>query len=124
MPGRLYLTLQNGQTVSSAFVMDTPGRTFAVEVPSNGTAASVGVQFTTTSGVGVFSALQRMDGSGAAFSIHSGNGPAFGVLPGCPTPWGRLALSAAPTSVISFSLKSNSNFLHAARTAPVPRPAS
>lgn len=103
MPGRVYLTVQNGQSVSSAFVMDTAGRTFAVEVPSNGVAASVAIQFTATSG-GTFSTLQRMDGSGVAFSIHSGNGPALGIIPTCPTPWGRLVLSAAPSAVMSFSL--------------------
>lgn len=104
MPGRVYLTVASGALVSSQFVMDTPGRTFAVEVPSNGTAASIGVQFTTTSGGGIFSTLQRMDGSGMSFAAHSGTGPAFGIIPVCPTPWGRIFLSAAPSTVMSYSL--------------------
>src|SRR6266849_5832416 len=105
----LVVTVNSGQTVSSAFTLPRGERAFAIECPSNGVACSVQVAFTSTSGTAPFNVLQRDDSSGVALSVHSGGGNAVGVVRTPVSPWGRIVLSAAPSAVMSYQLTELAN---------------
>jgi hypothetical protein len=104
----LVVTLNSGQTVSSAFTLPRGERAFAIECPSNGTACGVQVAFSSTSGTPPFNVLQRDDGSGA-LAVHSGGGNAVGIVFTPPFPWGRIVLSAAPSAVMSYQITELAN---------------
>jgi hypothetical protein len=90
--------------VTSAFTVDRPTRTVAVFVGSYGTTARVFVQFATSSGGSDWATMQRFDGSGAEFTVFSGNGsPAVAIF--CPpTPFGRLCVSSAQLTTLSCAV--------------------
>jgi hypothetical protein len=103
MPGPVYLTIANGQTVSSAFTLERSDRCLVIEVPSYGTAASLLVHFTATSGTAPFSPPFRRDGAGAPHTVFSGTAGGWGsVYP--MTPYGRLVLGASQSAVMTFTL--------------------
>lgn len=91
--------------VSTAFTLERPDRPLVVEVPSLTAGGEVRPQFSATSG-GPFWTLQRPDGSGLPYAVHSGAGPAIGVIDGSPTPWGRFSLTGSVTLISTFTLYS------------------
>ena len=102
MPDPIYLTVGTGAAPSAPFTLERPQLSMVVAVPSL-TASDVRPQFGTTSGGG-FATLVRPDGSGLPFSIHSGTGPAVGMIERPPTPWGRLNVVASQTEVRTFTI--------------------
>lgn len=98
-----YLTVGTSTpTVSQAFTLDHPDRDLVVEVPSLTSGGELRPQFSSTSG-GPFWTLQRYDGTGIPFAVHSGVGPAIGMfLP--PTPWGRFAFTGSVTLISTLTL--------------------
>jgi hypothetical protein len=100
-PGVISVQVLSGQTVSSAFCLPR-GDSPIVIVGSNGTAASLSVQFSTTSGGPAWYTLTKLVGDGAAHSCYSGTGAAVAIVPHPATPYGRLSLSAAPSDVVSY----------------------
>lgn len=89
-------------SVSQAFTLNRADRRLIVEVPSLTAGGELRPQFSATSG-GPFWTLQRSDGSGAPFSVHSGSGPAIGaVVP--PTPWGRFSFTGSVTVISTLTL--------------------
>ena len=98
-----YVVVASGQTVSGAFALERPDRPFAVEVPSLAGGNGVIPQFSSTSG-GPFFNLQRDDGSGAPYAVHSGPGPAYGIIRHCPSPWGRFSFTGSPGDVRTLTL--------------------
>lgn len=103
MADEVYSTVSSGQAVSGAFSLERPDRTFAVQVPSLSAATQVQLQFGATSG-GPFFALQRPDGSGLPFTVYSGAGPGFGIVPYVPTPWGQISLTGSQSDTRTFTL--------------------
>lgn len=103
-PGPIFVTVANAQTVSSAFVLPRGDRPLVIVCPSNGTAAQVQLQFTTTSGTAPFGTSARVDGSGLLFNVFSGAGDAWGYHPAPPSPYGRVSLSAAPSAVMTYTI--------------------
>src|SRR5437870_4749198 len=95
-----YLTVASGSSVSSQFSLARADHAVALEVPS-GTSGSTGLQFTTSSGGTTWLTLSRLDGSGLAWSACSGasSGCVAAVL-FAPSPWARVSLSAATTTVL------------------------
>ena len=104
MSDPLYITVGTGAAPSAAFTLERPQFPTVIAVPSL-TASDVRWQFATTSG-GAFADLARSDGSALPFSVHSGTGPAIGLLERMPTPWGRLNVVASQTAVRTFTLLS------------------
>jgi hypothetical protein len=105
MANPTFVTVASGQSVSGAFTLERANRPVVVEVPSLSAAAEVRPQFSVTSG-GPFWTVQRLDGSGAPFTVHSGTGPALGVIERVPSPWGRLSLTSSVTVPTTFVLYS------------------
>ena len=103
MSDPIYAVVQSGQTVSGAFALERPHLPLVVHVPSLAAGNAVNPQFSATSG-GPFTTLQKTDGSGAAYSVHSGAGPAFGVIQHPPSPWGRFTFSGSPGDVRTLTL--------------------
>lgn len=103
MADPLYILVASGQTVSGAFTLPRPNLPLVVHVPSLAAGNDVNPQFSATSG-GPFTTLQKTDGSGAAHSVHSGAGPAFGVIQHPPSPWGRFTFSGSPGDVRTLTL--------------------
>jgi hypothetical protein len=99
-----FTTVLSGQFTSVPIALTRADHAFAVECPSNGVAASVGVAFAMTSGTPPFQALQRSDGSGLAWTVHSGGGGAVGIVPQAPSPWLRIVLGAAPSAAMTYSI--------------------
>ncbi len=104
MPAPIYVTVASGQGVSGAFALPYAQRALAVFVPSMNVTGTVAPQFTETSGTAPFVPLQTLDGAGAGYAVHIGTGPAFGIIPVAPTPWGRLALTSSLTGTNTFTL--------------------
>jgi hypothetical protein len=103
--GPYFVTVANGQTVSSAFALARSERGFVVMCPSNGVATSVLLGFTVTSGVGPFAVMQRYDGSGLPFAVASGVGAEVcGYVQAPPSPYARIVLGAAPSAVMTFQI--------------------
>ena len=99
-----YLTVASGFAVSSQFSLARADHALAVEVPS-GVAGGAGLQFTTSSGGTTWLTLSRLDGSGLAWAACSGAaGGCVAALVFAPSPWGRVSLSAATTTVLSFAI--------------------
>jgi hypothetical protein len=73
-------------------------------VPSLSVATRVTVEFTATSGAGLFHPLQRPDGTGLVFTVTSGPGVAVCVLPKLPTSYGRVAFANSQTQVATLTL--------------------
>ena len=92
MPGPVFATIAQSATASTPFALALSHRPVAILVPSLAPASEVRIQFASSS-VGVdFADLARWDGTGAAFSLTSGAGPAWAsVLP--TTPWARVTVS-------------------------------
>lgn len=99
MPAPVFVTVASGQTTSGAFFLEAANRAIAVSVPSLNTGNEVRIQFTATSGMAPFRDLQRTDGTGNPYSVYSGTGPAFGIVPRPPTACGRISLPSASTSL-------------------------
>jgi hypothetical protein len=89
--------------VSAAFALERPNHALVVEVPSLTAGGEVRPQFSSTSG-GPFWTLQRPDGSGLPYAVHSGAGPAIGVIRDIPSPWGRFSLTGSVTLISTFTL--------------------
>ena len=102
--GAIYVSVAAAATVSSAFTLPRADRPVVVFCASNGTAASVQVQFALASGTPPFVTPARVDGSGLPYAVFSGTGDGLGILPAPPTPWGRISLGAAPSSVVTFTI--------------------
>ena len=99
-----YVTVASGFAVSSQFSLARADHALAVEVPS-GVAGGAGLQFTTWSGGTTWLTLSRLDGSGLAWSACSGAaGGCVAAVLFAPTAWGRVALSNATTTVLSFTI--------------------
>ncbi len=98
----IYVIVNTGGVTSGAFALTHPQFPLVVQVPSL-TASEVRPQFSAVSGSG-FSDLMRYDGSGVAFVVHSGAGPAIGVLTRPPSPWGRVSVITSQTAVRTFTL--------------------
>lgn len=103
MPGPIFVTVANGQSVSSAFAIDHPATHISIEVPSFGTGASVNLHFTSTSGGGAFLPLMREDGSALPYAVLSGTGGGWGVVR-YPSPFGRISLGATQSAIMSFTI--------------------
>lgn len=103
MANPLYVTVASGQSVSGAFALERPDRPLVVEIPSLAAATEIRPQFSATSG-GPFYTVMRDDGSGVPFTVHSGGGPAYGVLRQVPSPWGRLTLTGSQSDTRTFTL--------------------
>lgn len=99
----LYVVVASGLTVSGPFTLPRPDLPAVVHIPSLAAGNAVNPQFSATSG-GPFSTLQRPDGSGAVYSVHSGAGPAIGVMRDIPSPWGRFTFSGSPGDVRTLTL--------------------
>lgn len=104
MPDPIFLTVGTATpTVSTAFTLpQAANRRLVVEVPSLTAGGEIRPQFSATSG-GPFWPLQRLDGSGALFTVHSGAGPAIGVITP-PTPFGRFTFTGSVTLVSTLKL--------------------
>lgn len=102
----IVVTIANGQLVSSAFVLQRAERPLILEVPSYA-ALRIDVQYASisTATTSAFGPLSRTDGSGAIWTIWSGDGPGFGVMPRNPTPYARLKAGAAITNTTSFVIR-------------------
>ena len=99
-----YVTVVSGSSVSSQFSLSRADHALAVEVPS-GVAGGAGLQFTTSSGGTTWLTLSRLDGSGLAWAACSGAaGGCVAAVVFAPSPWGRVSLSAATTTVLSFAI--------------------
>ena len=99
-----YLTVASGSSVSSAFGLSRADHAFVLEVPS-GVAGGAGLQFTSSSGGTTWQSLARLDGSGLAWAACSN--AAGGVMAAvlfAPSPWARVSLSVATTTVLSFTI--------------------
>lgn len=105
MSNDVFVIVNSGQSVSAAFALAWPTRPLVVEVPSLNAGAEVRPQFSATSG-GPFWAISRTDGSGLPYAVHSGTGPAVGVIGRPPTPWGRISLTSSVTAPTTFTLYS------------------
>lgn len=101
--GNIYAIVASGQAVSGAFSLERPDRPLIVEIPSLSAATEVRPQFSATSG-GPFWTVQRRDGSGLPYAVHSGVGPAIGIIERVPTPWGRVTLTGSQSDVRTFTL--------------------
>lgn len=98
-----FVTVASGQSISGAFTLAWLTRPLVVAVPSLNAAAEIRPQFSATSG-GPFWMLSRTDGSGLPYTVHSGAGPAIGLIERIPTPWGRLTLTGSQSDVRTFTL--------------------
>jgi hypothetical protein len=83
--------------VSSRFLVPLSDRSLAIHCSSHD-GSGVMVQFLISSGDTQWSTLARMDGTGAAFIVHSGTPAGFGIVPRVPSPWCRILLAAAPST--------------------------
>ena len=102
MAGPYYVVVASGQTVTAAFALDKASKNHVVEVPSLAGGNEVRPQFSSTSG-GPFWTMQRYDGSGLPFAVHSGVGPAIGMF-APPTPWGRFTFTGSPGDVRTLTV--------------------
>lgn len=89
-------------TVSQAFTLNRSDWKMVVEVPSLTAGGELRPQFSITSG-GPFQNLTRLDGTGLPFVVHSGAGPALGVITP-PTPWGRFVSTSSVTLISTITL--------------------
>ena len=96
------VVISSGATTSAGFTWPR-SRPFCIDVPSQ-SAVGVFVEFSQTSGGPAFSRLQRADGTGLDYVVSSGGGNAMGVVLVPATPWARLAVSAAATSPMSYTV--------------------
>lgn len=103
MANPIYVTVASGQSVSGAFALERPDRPLVVGVPSLMVASEVRPQFSQTSG-GPFSTLMRDDGSGFPYAVHSGTGPAYGIIRHIPSPWGQFTLTGSQSDVRTFTV--------------------
>ena len=99
----VYVLVASGQTVSDPFTLPRPDFPFVVHVPSLAAGNDVRPQFSATSG-GPFTTLQKTDGSGAAYSVHSGAGTVISVIRDVPSPFGRFTFSGSPGDVRTLTL--------------------
>lgn len=101
------ITVASGFSVSSAFTLEAPNRGLVLEVPSM-TATAIYVQCAPSLAESLqpsrWFPLQRLDGTGAPWAVHSGAGPAFAVIPYVPTPWCRIVCATAQADVRSFGV--------------------
>lgn len=97
--------INSGQSVSAAFALERADLGLVIEVPSLSAGSEVRPQFSATSG-GAFWTMQRPDGSGSPYAVHSGVGPAIGVIERLPSPWGRVLLTTSVTAPTTFTLYS------------------
>lgn len=95
------IAVPSGTTASSQFVLDGRGSKLAVFVASHAGNGWL-IAFAPQSG-GPFHRLSAGTGTGAAWSIFSGAGPAAGVVPRL-TQWGRLETSSQTTAANSVTL--------------------
>ena len=103
MAGPYYSTVGTATpAVSTGFFIERSERALAIEVPSLTSGGEIRPQFSSTSG-GPFSTLQRRDGSGLPFVVHSGSGPAIGVITP-PTPWGRVSFTGSVTVITTLTV--------------------
>lgn len=105
MSNPVFVIVNSGQSVSGAFTLERANRPLVVEVPSLNAGTEVRPQFSTISG-GPFWTVQRRDGSGLPFTVHSGVGPAIGLIERVPTPWGRFTLTGSQSDVRTLVLYS------------------
>lgn len=98
-----YVVVASGQVNSSPFALERPDASLVVHVPSLAADNEVRPQFGSTSG-GPFSTLTRPDGTGAAYAVHSGAGPALGVIERPPFPWGRFSFTGSPGDVRTLTV--------------------
>lgn len=97
----IYLTVANGQSVSSMAVLPRTDRPFVVYASSVG-AQALTVQFAPSSG-GAFATLCRDDGSGFPWTVVSGSaGWSMPILP--VTPFLRLATAAVVAATTSYMI--------------------
>ena len=89
--------------VSQAFTLNRADRRLVVDVPSLTAGGELRPQFSATSG-GPFWTLQRLDGSGLPFTVHSGAGPAIGMVTP-PTPFGRFVSTSSVTQIATLTLR-------------------
>ena len=103
MGAPLYLSVGTATpTVSQAFTFPFAPRQIVLEVPSLTAGSQITPQFSATSG-GPFWPLQRDDGTGNPFTVHSGAGPAIGAF-APPTPFGRFVLTGSVTVITTLTL--------------------
>ena len=99
----LYTTIGTATpAVSAAFALDRADRDLVIEVPSLSAGGELRPQFSATSG-GPFWTMQRLDGSGLPFAVHSGAGPGIGVFTPV-TPWGRFSFTGSVTVITTLTL--------------------
>jgi hypothetical protein len=101
-PGPINTQVLSGQTVSSAWTLPRADSPICIFASSNGTAASVNIQWALTSGTAPWYTLTKLAGDGSPHSVFSGTGPGVGLVLHPPSPWGRISLSAATTDTVSF----------------------
>jgi len=94
--------IDSGMLTSSAFMLPR-ARPFVVDVPSQSPVALF-CDFSQTSSTAPWSRLQRTDGTGASYCVHSGGGNAVGVVLTPSSPWCRLAVSSGPSAPMSYSV--------------------
>ena len=89
------LTVLSGQLVSSGGTLERSEKAFSVAVPS-GVATSVFVEFATVDSAAPtgFGRLTRWDGTGVPFTVYSGAGPGYGMVPIAPTPFLRIVVTS------------------------------
>lgn len=105
MADPIYILVASGQTVSGPFALARPDLPAVVHIPSLAAGNDVRPQFSATSG-GPFTTLQKTDGSGAAYSVHSGAGSVISVIRDVPSPFGRFTFSGSPGDVRTLTVYS------------------
>jgi len=95
-----YVTINSDALTSNRFTLEDPSRKLALAVPSM-TAAAVSLRFSQVSGTAPFLPLQRLDGTAGVFTVYSGPGPAFCLLPQAPTRWGLIAVTTGTASQVN-----------------------
>ncbi len=104
MAGPYYVTVGTATpAVSTAFALDRSDQSVVVEVPSLTAGGELRPQFSATSG-GPFWLLQRLDGTGLPYAVHSGAGPAIAVVERPPTQWGRFSFLGSVTLISTLTI--------------------
>src|SRR5689334_11392006 len=94
------ITIDSGKLVSSMFTLPRADRAWSVACPSQSTGYALFAEYAISSDAPAFFRLQQANGTGGAFTVHSGTGNAVGIVPSVASPWVRLAVTSGPSSPI------------------------